>query len=144
MFRSAVSTFRSGEHTFRSGERTFRSAEHKPNTVQRYIKTRYYANIYPTIFIHLQRVISGQRQVRGVNQCTCPSDPKFLQHGAAGHDYNFIMSSSDSPVAFIISATLKPIAFKFLAVNIIPSARPSIFAVSSTSFCTMMSSMCSS
>ena len=56
MFRSAVSTFRSGEHTFRSGERTFRSAEHKPNTVQRYIKTRYYANIYPTIFIHLQRV----------------------------------------------------------------------------------------
>ena len=60
MFRSAVSTFRSGEHTFRSGERTFRSAEHKPNTVQRYIKTRYYANIYPTIFIHLQRVKGRQ------------------------------------------------------------------------------------
>ena len=65
MFRSAVSTFRSGERTFRSGERTLRSAEHKPNTLQRYIKTRYYANIYPTIFIHLQRVSSGQRRVRG-------------------------------------------------------------------------------
>ena len=54
MFRSAVSTFRSGECTFRSGERTFRNAEYKPNTVQRYIKTEYYANIYTTIFIHLQ------------------------------------------------------------------------------------------
>ena len=47
MFRSAVSTFRSGECTFRN-------AEYKPNTVQRYIKTEYYANIYTTIFIHLQ------------------------------------------------------------------------------------------
>ena len=54
MFRSAVSMFRSGECTFRSGERTFRNAEHKPSTVQRYIKTEYYANIYTTIFIHLQ------------------------------------------------------------------------------------------
>ena len=54
MFRSAVSTFRNGECTFRSGERTFRNAEYKPNTVQRYIKTGYYANIYTTIFIHLQ------------------------------------------------------------------------------------------
>ena len=54
MFRSAVSTFRSGGCTFRSGERTFRNAEYKPNTVQRYIKTEYYANIYTTIFIHLQ------------------------------------------------------------------------------------------
>ena len=54
MFRSAVSMFRSGECTFRSGERTFRNAEYKPNTVQRYIKTEYYANIYTTIFIHLQ------------------------------------------------------------------------------------------
>ena len=62
MFRSAVSTFRSGERAFRSGERTFRSAEHKPNTVQRYIKTRYYANIYPTIFIHLQRVRGGSEK----------------------------------------------------------------------------------
>ena len=53
MFRSAVSTFRSGECTFRSGERTFRNAEYKPNTVQRYIKTGYYANIYTTVFIHL-------------------------------------------------------------------------------------------
>ena len=53
MFRSAVSTFRSGECTFRSGERTFRNAEYKPNTVQRYIKTEYYANIYTTVFIHL-------------------------------------------------------------------------------------------
>ena len=61
IFRTAERTFRSGERTFRSGERTFRSAEHKPNTLQRYIKTRYYANIYPTIFIHLQRVSSGQR-----------------------------------------------------------------------------------
>ena len=54
MFRSAVSTFRSGECTFRSGERKFRNADYKPNTVQRYIKTEYYANIYTTIFIHLQ------------------------------------------------------------------------------------------
>ena len=53
MFRSAVSTFRSGECTFRSGERTFRNAEYKANTVQRYIKTGYYANIYTTVFIHL-------------------------------------------------------------------------------------------
>ena len=54
MFRSAVSTFRSGECTFRSGERTFRNAEYKPNTMQRYIKAGYYANIYTTTFIHLQ------------------------------------------------------------------------------------------
>ena len=66
MFRSAVSTFRSGEYTFRSGERTFRSAEHKPNTVQRYIKTRYYANIYPTIFIHLQRVRGGSEVAKTI------------------------------------------------------------------------------
>ena len=54
MFRSAVSTFHNGKYTFRSGERTFRNAEYKPNTVQRYIKTEYYANIYTSIFIHLQ------------------------------------------------------------------------------------------
>ena len=52
-FRSGERTFRSGERTFRSGECTFRIAEYKPNTVQRYIKTGYYANIYTTVFIHL-------------------------------------------------------------------------------------------
>ena len=52
-FRSGERIFRSGERIFRSGERTFRTAEYKPNTVQRYIKTEYYANIYTTVFIHL-------------------------------------------------------------------------------------------
>ena len=54
------------------------------------------------------------------------------------------MSSSDNPVAFIMSAMLKPIDFKFLAVNIMPFITPFSSAVSSTSFCTIMSSMCSS
>ena len=35
-------------------EHTYRNAEYKPNTVQRYIKTGYYANICTTILIHLQ------------------------------------------------------------------------------------------
>ena len=39
--------------------------------------------------------------------------------------YNFIMSSSDNPVAFMMSEMLKPIDLRFLAVNIMPSARPS-------------------
>ena len=54
MFRTAVSTFRSGERIFCIAEHTYRNAEYKPNTVQRYIKTGYYANICTTILIHLQ------------------------------------------------------------------------------------------
>ena len=48
--------------------------------------------------------------------------------------YSFIMSSSDNPVAFLMSAMLKPIDFKFLAISIAldcaPSARPSARPIS--------------
>ena len=48
--------------------------------------------------------------------------------------YSFIMSSSDNPVAFMMSAMLKPIDFKFLAISIAlvcaPSARPSARPIS--------------
>ena len=89
MFRSAVSTFRSGECTFRSGERTFRNAEYKPNTVQRYIKTGYYANIYTTIFIHLQ-LFNRQRLFS-----------TYYSHTRACAYYNFSFSSITSITKYI-------------------------------------------